>query len=200
VRTPDESRSARRQGEPKRRAAKTGLAVAGGLLLAAAMSTSSASASSAGAAVKPTAKAAKAVLAATAAASAIPTCDTGIHTPAPYNYEYYTDCTAGTYYYRTVAQCADGNLALGAEDLGSSKKVSDSDCKNDSNLNSADNWGLLYCSTNTGNGTYEGYLNEKGDISQFLVTIGGGTIATGGNYMCDIDVNASNVIADAPPS
>jgi opacity protein-like surface antigen len=193
VHTPDESRPARRQGKPARRAVKTGLAVAGGLLLAAGMS-----ASSAGAAVKPAAT--KAVLAATAAASAIPTCDAGINIPAPYNFEYYTDCTAGTYYYRTVAQCADGNLALGAEYLGSSKTVSTSDCEGDNYLNSADNWGLLYCSSNSGAGTYEGYLNESGDISQFLLTTGGGTIATGGTYMCDVDVNASNVIADAAPS
>jgi hypothetical protein len=183
---------------------KTGLAAAVGLLLAAGMS-----ASSAGAAVKPAVKApaaaraaaavkapAAAVAAPGAAAAAIPTCDTGIHN----NYEYYTDCTAGTYYYRTVAQCADGNLALGAEELGSSKTVSRSTCLNDSDLNPADNWGLLYCSSSSGNGTYEGYLNESGDISQFLLTTGNGTIATGGTYMCDIDANASNVIADVAPS
>ncbi len=189
MRTPDESRSARRQGKPARRVAKTGLALAVGLLLAAGMS-----ASSAGAAVKPTVKAATVAPGATAAA--IPTCDTGIHN----NYEYYTDCTAGTYYYRTVAQCADGNLALGAEELGSSKTVSRSTCLNDSDLNPADNWGLLYCSSNSGAGTYEGYNNESGDISQFLLTTGNGTIATGGTYMCDIDTNASNVIADVAPS
>ena len=197
--TPDEPRSAPRQGKPARRAVKTALAVAAALLLAAGIS-----AASAGAAVKPTAKAvpaavkpaAKPVLAATAAASAIPTCDAGIHN----DYEYYTDCTAGTYYYRTVAQCADGNLALGAEALGSSRTVSLSTCKNDSDLNSADNWGILYCSSNSGDGTYEGYENESGDISQFLLTVGNGTIATGGTYMCEIDVNASTVIADVAPS
>ena len=189
MRTPDESRSARWQGKPARRVAKTGLAVAVGLLLAAGLSTSSARA-----AVKPAVKAAAVVRATPAAAT--PTCDTGIHN----DYEYYTDCTAGTYYYRTVAQCADGNLALGAEDLGSSKKVSLSTCEDDSDLNSADNWGLLYCSSNSGAGTYEGYLNESGDISQFLLTTGNGTIATGGTYMCDIDANASNVIADVAPS
>jgi hypothetical protein len=192
VRTPDESRSARRRGKLTRRVAKTGLAVAVGLLLAAGMS-----ASSVGAAVKPTVKAAKAATVAPgAAAAAIPTCDTGIHN----NYEYYTDCTAGTYYYRTVAQCEDGNLALGAEELGSSKTVSRSTCENDSDLNSADNWGLLYCSSNSGDGTYEGYLNESGDISQFLLTTGNGTIATGGTYMCDIDANASDVITDVAPT
>ena len=192
MRTPDESRSARRRGKPARRAAKAGLALAVGLLLAAGMS-----ASSAAAAVKPTANAARAAAAAPgAAAAAIPTCDTGIHN----NYEYYTDCTAGMYYYRTVAQCADGNLALGAEYLGSSKTVSRSTCLNDSDLNPADNWGLLYCSSNSGAGTYEGYKNESGDISQFLLTTGNGTIATGGTYMCDIDTNASNVIADVAPS
>lgn len=191
MRTPDESRSARRPGKPARRFARAGLAAAVGLLLAAGMS-----ASSAGAAVKPTVKAATVVRAAAAAATAIPTCDTGIHN----NYEYYTDCTAGTYYYRTVAQCADGNLALGAEDLGSSKTVSRSTCLNDSDLNSADNWGLLFCSSNSGNGTYEGYSNESGDISQFLLTTGNGTIATGGTYMCDIDVSSSTVIADVAPS
>ena len=189
MRTPDESRSARRQRKPARRVAKTGLAVAVGLLLTAGMSASSARAS-----VKPTVKAATVVRGATTAA--IPTCDTGIHN----NYEYYTDCTAGTYYYRTVAQCADGNLALGAEYLGSSKTVSRSTCEDDSDLNSADNWGLLYCSSNSGNGTYEGYLNKSGDISQFLLTTGNGTIATGGTYMCDIDTNASTVIADVAPS
>jgi hypothetical protein len=197
VRTPDESRSARRQGKPAGRVAKTCLAVAGGLLLAAGMS-----ASPAGAAVKPTVKAVKAVKAvrvvpaATAVASAIPTCDTGIHN----NYEYFTDCTAGTYYYRTVAQCADGNLALGAEALGSSRKVSLSTCENDGDLNSADNWGLLFCSSNSGAGAYEGYLNESGDISQFLLTTGNGTIATGGTYICDRDTNASTVIADVAPT
>jgi hypothetical protein len=186
VRTRDESSSARRQGKHARRATKAGLAVAGGLLLAAGMS-----ASSAGAAVRP---AAKAAVPATAAA-AIPTCDTGIHN----NYEYYTDCTAGTDYYRTVAQCADGNLALGAEELGSSKTVSRSTCENDSDLNAADNWGLLYCSSNSGDGSYAGYLDESGDISQFLLTTGDGTIATGGTYMCDIDADASTVIADVAP-
>jgi hypothetical protein len=172
---------------------KTGLAVAVGLLLAAGMA-----ASSAGAAVKPSVKPSvkSATIVRGAAAAAIPTCDTGIHN----NYEYYTDCTAGTYYYRTVAQCEDGNLALGAEELGSSKTVSRSTCLNDSDLNAADNWGLLYCSSNNGNATYEGYLNESGDISQFLLTTGNGNIATGGTYMCDIDANASNVIADVAPS
>jgi len=189
VRTPDESRSAQRRGKPARRVVKTGLAVAVGLLLAAGMS-----ASSVGAAVKPTVKAATVAPGATAAA--IPTCDTGIHN----NYEYYTDCTAGTYYYRTVAQCQDGNLALGPEELGSSKTVSRSTCEDDNDLNTFDNWGLLYCSTNTGAGTYEGYLNESGDISQFLLTTGNGTIATGGTYMCDIDATGADVITDLAPS
>lgn len=178
---------------------KTVLALAAAVLLAAGIS-----AATAGAAVKPAAKAAPAavkpaaepVLAPTAAASAIPTCDAGIHN----NYEYYTGCTAGTYYYRTVAQCADGNLALGAEELGSSRKVSVSTCLNDNDLNSADNWGILYCSTDSGDGTYEGYENESGDISQFLLTVGAGTIATGGTYMCQIDVNNSTVITDVAPS
>jgi hypothetical protein len=189
VRTPNEWRPARRQGKPARRVAKTGLALAAGLLLAAGMSTPSA-----GAAVKPTVKAATVVHGATAPDT--PTCDTGIHN----NYEYYTDCTTGYWYYRTVAQCADGNLALGAEELGSSKTVSRSTCENDSGLNSMDNWGLLYCSSNSGNGTFEGYLNESGDISLFLQTLGGGSIPDGGNNMCQIDTNASIVIADEPPS
>jgi hypothetical protein len=193
VRTPDESRSAQRRGKLTRRAVKTGLALAVGLLLAAGMS-----ASSVGASVKPAVQVAKATsIAPDATAAAIPTCDAGISNKV---YEYYTDCTAGTYYYRTVAQCADGNLALGAEELGSSKTVSLSTCLNDSDLNPADNWGLLYCSSNSGNGTYEGYKNQSGDISQFLLTTGNGTIATGGTYMCDIDTNASNVIADVAPS
>jgi hypothetical protein len=192
VRTQDESRPAQRRGKPARRVVKTGLAVAVGLLLAAGMS-----ASSVGASVKPTVKAAKAATVAPGAtAAAIPTCDTGIHN----NYEYYTDCTAGTYYYRTVAWCLDGNLALGPEELGSSRKVSGSNCKNDSGLNTANDWGLLYCSTDTGAGTYEGYLNESGDISQFLVNTGGGTIATGGNYICDIDATGADVITDTTPT
>jgi hypothetical protein len=191
VRTQDESRPAQRRGKPARRVVKTGLAVAVGLLLAAGMS-----ASSVGASVKPTVKAAKAATVAPGAtAAAIPTCDTGIHN----NYEYYTDCTAGTYYYRTVAQCQDGNLALGPEELGSSKTVSRSTCEDDNDLNTFDNWGLLYCSTNTGAGTYEGYLNESGDISQFLLTTGNGTIATGGTYMCDIDATGADVITDQAP-
>lgn len=195
--TPDKSRSAWWQAKPARRAATTVLAVAA--LLAAGVSAASAgavgkpTAQAAPAAVKPTAKP---VIAATATASSIPTCDAGVNN----DYEYYTNCTAGTYYSRTVAQCADGNLALGAEQLGSSREVSVSTCEKDSDLNSADNWGILYCSTNSGNGTYEGYENESGDISQFLLTTGAGSIATGGTYMCQIDVNASTVIADVAPS
>jgi hypothetical protein len=193
VRTPDESRSAQRRGKLTRRAVKTGLALAVGLLLAAGMS-----ASSVGASVKPAVQVAKATsIAPDATAAAIPTCDAGISNKV---YEYYTDCTAGTYYYRTVAWCEDGNLALGPEELGSSRKVSGSNCKNDSGLNTANDWGLLYCSTDTGAGTYEGYLNESGDISQFLVNTGGGTIATGGNYICDIDATGADVITDTTPT
>jgi hypothetical protein len=136
------------------------------------------------------------VIAPTADASSIPTCNAGVNN----DYEYYTNCTAGTYYARTVAQCEDGNLALGAEQLGSSREVSVSTCLNDSDLNSADNWGILYCSNDSGTGTYEGYENVSGDISQFLSTVGGGTIATGGNYMCQFDVNASAIIPDVQPS
>jgi hypothetical protein len=175
------------------------LAVAAALLLTAGISAASATAT-----VKPTAKAApaavkhaaKPVLAATADASAIPTCNAGVNN----DYEYYTNCTAGTYYSRTVAQCEDGNLALGAEVLGSSRVVSVSTCENEGELNSLDNWGILYCSNNSGDGTYEGYDNEKGDISQFMVTVGNGSIPTGGTYMCQVDVNASTVIADIAPS
>jgi hypothetical protein len=180
-----------------------GLAVALGLLLAAGMCASSAGAAvkagesvKAMAAVKPTVKAPKAVVAATAAASAIPTCDAGVTNGV---YEYYTDCTAGTYYARTVAQCADGNLALGAEELGSSRTVSVSTCKNDSGLNSADNWGILYCSSDDGDGSYEGYLDESGDISQFLSTVGSGDISTGGTYICEYDATGQTEIADVAP-
>jgi hypothetical protein len=210
VHTPDETRSARRQGKPARRAAKTCLAVALGLLLAAGMCASSAGAAvkavesvkavksvKAVAAVKPTVKDPKAVIAATAAASAIPTCDAGINNGV---YEYYTDCTAGTYYARTVLQCQDDNLALGAEELGSSRTVSVSNCKNDDGLNTADNWGVLYCSSNDGDGTYEGYTDESGDISTFLSTIGGGNIPDGGDYVCEYDATNSTVIADSNPA
>jgi hypothetical protein len=161
--------------------------VTGGLLLAAGLSPSSA-----GAAVTTAAK----PVPATAAAST-PTCDTGIHN----TYEYYTLCTSsGSNYYRAVAHCADGNIALGAEFQLGSKTVSVATCKAESGLDPADNWGLLFCSSNSGAGTYQGYLNKSGDISQYLVQVGSGTIATGGTYMCDIDTNASTVITDVPPS
>lgn len=175
---------------------KTGLAVAGGLLLATGLSVATGAAGAAGAAVNSAPNAAKPVAVSAAAAAALPTCDAGIHN----TYEYYTNCTAGTDYYRTVAQCQDGNLALGAEFLGSSKSVSVSNCRNDSLLNGADNWGLLYCSNNTGTGTYQGYQNESGDISKLIAIVGNGTLATGANYICDIDTNNSNVITDQPPT
>jgi hypothetical protein len=161
--------------------------VTGGLLLAAGLSPSSA-----GAAVT---NSAKTVPASTAATT--PTCDTGIHN----TYEYYTLCTSsGSNYYRAVAHCADGNIAMGAEYQLGSKSVSVATCKTDSGLDPADNWGLLFCSSNSGAGTYQGYLNESGDISRYLATVGNGTIATGGTYMCDLDTNASTEIADVPLS
>lgn len=189
MRTPDKQSPAQRRGKPGRRIAKAGLTVAGGLLLTAGLS-----ASPAGATVTPTPKAAHA---ATPAVVTAPTCDTGIHN----TYEYYTNCrSTSTQYFRTVAQCADGNIALGAEYELNTKSVSVATCKNDSGLNASDNWGFIWCTNNIGTGTLAGYQNESGDISQFLVAVGNGVLQTGGNYMCDVNTNNSTVITDQPPT
>jgi hypothetical protein len=159
--------------------------VTGGLLLTAGLS-----ASPAGATVTPTAETVPAAVAATN-----PTCGIGIHN----TYEYYTNCTSSTKtYYRTVAECGDGNIALGAEYLDGSRSVSISNCKNDSGLNAFDNWGYIWCSSNSGTGTLDGVWNTSNNISQFLVTVGGGNQTTGGTYMCDYDANASVSIPDTP--
>jgi hypothetical protein len=53
-------------------------------------------------------------------------------------------------------------------------------------------WGLLLCSDNNGNGTYQGYVNRHGDISWMLLNLGSGNIVTGGTALCDYNTTGTD--------
>lgn len=152
---------------------RVGLTALAGLLLAAGMSVASTQAASA----------------------SLGTCEPGAHN----SYEFYGWCTGSkTDSYRAVALCSNGNLTLGVARYDGDPLGSYASCQategSTATLSSANDWGYLNCSNDNGAGSYTGYHNISGDISQSIANYGatltsGGTITTGGNALCDLDVN-----------
>ena len=116
-------------------------------------------------------------------------------------YLYKVWCTgSGTTSYRSIAYCADGDVVFGVEFYDGADKWSVASCESNG-LNSTldENWGILLCSNNNGTGTYQGYYNRHGDISQYFQNWGSGTIATGGTWACEYDTNGTPVVSSTEP-
>ena len=174
MRTPEEARPSRwRRG----RTIGAALTLGAGLLLAGSLS-----ASPAGAAVNP---------------QTLSKCYTGTNNTV----EYYTWCNGtGPTSYRSLVYCADGEVVMGVERWDGDNRESYASCTDDG-LNSTlvENWGILLCSNDNGAGTYAGYQNRHGDISQFLQYWGSGNITTGGTWACDYDTSGTpDINADEP--
>lgn len=163
-----------------------------GMLLAPGLTTS------AGAAVTSTGRAAVSHAAQPADTTPI----TGCYTGEANSYEFYDLCQgtapAG---YRAIAYCSNnGNTdtgVLGVEYEVGSGSLSYADCAgtdtNDSTLNST-GWGMIYCSSYNGSGTFAGYKDMQGDISQILMNWGAGNITTGGNDLCEYSAGEATTI------
>jgi hypothetical protein len=110
-------------------------------------------------------------------------------------------CTGtGPTSYRSIAYCADGEVVFGPEFPDGADTWSIASCESnglDSTLD--ENWGILLCSNNNGDGTYQGYYNRHGDISQYFQSWGDGTIATGGTWACEYDTNGTPVANPTQP-
>jgi hypothetical protein len=102
--------------------------------------------------------------------------------------------------YRAIAYCTDGDVVFGAELPDGDDAQSFASCESnglDSTLD--ENWGILLCSNNNGDGTYQGYYNRHGDISQYFQNWGDGTIATGGTWACEYDTNGTPAVNPTEP-
>jgi hypothetical protein len=124
-------------------------------------------------------------------------CNTGTNNA----YEYYVWCTgSGPTSYRAIAFCTDGEVVFGAEHFDGDDTESYANCESNG-LNSTldENWGILLCSNNNGVGTYQGYYNRHGDISQYFLNWGSGTIATGGAWACEYDTTGTPVVSPYLP-
>jgi len=161
----------------------------------------------AGAAVASTGKATPAAAAATAAGTpvtplALTNCLTGVSN----TYEFYTWCkgTSPTSF-RTIAYCADGEAVIGVEYTDGSGSLSYANCKTTGNQNStlisgsSAGWGILECSNGNGAGTFAGYHDTSGDISQLLANWGAGNIATGGTALCQYSTGLAQEISPTTP-
>jgi hypothetical protein len=190
LRTPEESRPARswRPARPKRRTISAAVTLAAGLLLTAGLSIAPA-----GAAVTSTA----ATSAGTVQPQTLKSCNIGTNN----TYEYYVWCTgSGPTSYRAIAFCADNEVVLGVERWDGDSRQSYASCQSNGQNSTLDaNWGILLCSTSNGTGTYQGYINRHGDISQYLQAWGSGTIATGGTWACDDDTNGTPEVSPTQP-
>jgi hypothetical protein len=116
-------------------------------------------------------------------------------------YLYKVWCTGtGPTSYRSIAYCADGEVVFGPEFADGADTWSIASCESNG-LNSTldENWGILLCSNNNGDGTYQGYYNRHGDISQYFQSWGDGTIATGGTWACEYDTNGTPVANPTQP-
>jgi hypothetical protein len=181
VRAPEESRpSRRRRGLPKRRAIGAGLAAAAGVVLAVGMSVTPAGA--AVAAVHP---------------DTLTVCYTGTNN----TYEYYVWCNGtGPTSYRSIAYCADGQVVFGVERWDGDDRESYASCEsNGLGSTLSGNWGILLCSNDNGTGTYEGYDNRHGDISQYLQAWGSGSIPNGGTWACEYDTSGTPTVGPDQP-
>src|SRR5580698_158028 len=104
---------------------------------------------------------------------------------------------AGPNSYRAVAFCANNETMVGWARWDGDVRSSLSNCaaaNNDSTLSTVyPDWGFLLCTNNDGAGSFSGYVDESGDISQLLYNIGQldeptpGGITGGGDYLCDYD-------------
>jgi hypothetical protein len=89
---------------------------------------------------------------------------------------------------------------LGVERWDGDNRESYASCESnglDSTLDA--NWGILLCTNDNGTGTYAGYDNRHGDISQYLQQWGDGTIATGGTWACEYDTSGTPVVNPTQP-
>jgi hypothetical protein len=78
---------------------------------------------------------------------------------------------------------------MGVERWDGNKAQSEADCQSEENTTLGADWGILLCSNNNGDGTYQGYYNRHYDISWMLFNWGNGNIMTGGTTICDWDAN-----------
>jgi hypothetical protein len=195
LRTQDEPRPARWwRGRPRRRGITAAFTVAAGLLLVLGLGTAPS-----GAAVAGTPKTAHA---AAITPDTLSSCLAGVNN----TYEFYTWCkgTSPTSF-RTVAYCADGEAVIGVEYVDGSGSLSYANCKTTGNQNStlisgsSAGWGILLCSNVNGSGTYAGYYDRSGDISQLLANWGAGNIATGGTTLCQYSTGLAQEISPTTP-
>jgi hypothetical protein len=116
-------------------------------------------------------------------------CPTGTNN----TYEYYVWCNGtGPTSYRSIAFCANEQVVFGVERWDGDDRESYASCESDGFDSTLDgNWGILLCSNNNGNGSYQGYEDRHGDISQYLQAWGSGDIATGGAWACDYDTSGT---------
>jgi hypothetical protein len=117
------------------------------------------------------------------------------------SYEYYVWCNGtGPTSYRAIAYCADNEVVFGVERWDGDDRESYASCESnglDSTLD--ENWGILLCTNDNGTGTYAGYYDRHGDISQYFQNWGDGTIATGGTWACEIDTSGTPYYSPTQP-
>jgi hypothetical protein len=108
-------------------------------------------------------------------------------------YEYYVWCNGtGPTSYRAIVTCANGEILMGVERWDGDTRQSYASCRDDGfNSTLVTGWGILLCSNDNGTGTYQGYYDRNGDISQYFQNWGNGTIATGATWACDYDTSGT---------
>jgi hypothetical protein len=128
---------------------------------------------------------------------------TGCYPGEANSYEFYSLCQgtapAG---YRAIAYCENNNntdvAVLGVEYEVGSGSLSYADCSgtdsNDSTLNPV-GWGMIYCSSYNGSGTFAGYKDIQGDISQILLNWGTQNITAGGTLLCQYSAGEATTIS-----
>lgn len=116
-------------------------------------------------------------------------------------YEYYVWCNGtGPTSYRAIAYCTDGEVVFGIERWDGDTRQSYASCESNGLNSTLDaNWGILLCSNDNGSGTYQGYYDRHGDISQYLQNWGSGTIATGGTWACEFDTTGTPAVSPTQP-
>jgi len=201
LRTPEPRPARWRRGKPRRKGILATFTVTAALLVLGLGTVP------AGAAVASHGKAAPAAAAVTPLTSlALTNCLTGVNN----TYEFYTWCkgTSPTSF-RTIAYCADGQAVIGVEYTDGSGNLSYANCKTTGNQNStiisgsSAGWGILECSNGNGTGTFAGYHDTSGDISQLLAnwgaTNGVGDITAGGTKLCQYSIGLAQQISPTSP-
>jgi hypothetical protein len=125
----------------------------------------------------------------------------GCYTGTNNTYEYYVWCKgSGPTSYRAIAYCTDGEVVFGVERWDGDNRESYASCESNGLNSTLDaNWGILLCSNDNGAGTYQGYYDRHGDISQYLQAWGSGTIATGGTWACEYDTTGTPAVSPSQP-